>query len=73
MILRTNGVDIFYEKTGEGKPCVLLHGNGQNHSIFDVLVEDLSKDHAVYAMDSRDHGKSSKTKYLSYELMMGIP
>ena len=70
MILNVNGVDIFYEKTGEGRPCVLLHGNGQNHSIFGVLAEELSKDHAVYALDSRDHGKSSKTKELSYELMM---
>lgn len=70
MILHTNGVDIFYEKKGEGRPCVLLHGNGQNHSIFDVLVETLSKDHQVYALDSRDHGKSSRTKELSYALMM---
>jgi pimeloyl-ACP methyl ester carboxylesterase len=70
MILKVNGVDIFYEKTGEGRPCVLLHGNGQNHSIFGILTEELSKDHAVYALDSRDHGKSSKTKSLSYELMM---
>lgn len=70
MILHTNGVDIFYEKTGEGRPCVLLHGNSQDHTIFDVLVEALAKDHAVYALDSRDHGKSGKTKELSYELMM---
>lgn len=70
MILRTNGVDIFYEQTGEGRPCVLLHGNGQDHRIFDVLVEALSKDHAVYALDSRDQGKSSKTKALSYDLMV---
>lgn len=70
MILNTNGVDIFYEKTGEGRPCVLLHGNSQNHRTFNTLAEDLSNDHAVYALDSRDHGKSSKTKELSYELMM---
>lgn len=70
MNLKINGVDIFYEKTGEGRPCVLLHGNGQNHSIFNALVEDLSKDHAVYALDSRDQGRSSKTKELSYELMV---
>ncbi|MBW8381505.1 MAG: alpha/beta hydrolase [Youngiibacter sp.] len=70
MIVRTNGVDIFYEKTGEGRPCVLLHGNGESHEIFDVLTEELSKDHAVYAMDSRGHGRSTGEGDLSYELMM---
>jgi len=69
MIMNVNGIDIFYEKTGEGRPIVLLHGNGEDHGIFDVLSEELSIDHAVYAMDSRGHGKSSKGSELSYDRM----
>ncbi|ETA79278.1 alpha/beta fold hydrolase [Youngiibacter fragilis] len=70
MIVNVNGMDIFYEKTGEGSPVVLLHGNGEDHGIFDVLSDELSIDHAVYAMDSRGHGRSGKARELSYESMM---
>jgi pimeloyl-ACP methyl ester carboxylesterase len=70
MIIDVNGMDVFYEKTGEGRPVVLLHGNGEDHGIFDVLSEELSIDHAVYAMDSRGHGRSGRTSEFSYESMM---
>lgn len=70
MIVNVNGMEIFYEKTGEGRAIVLLHGNGEDHNIFDVLSEELSIDHSVYAMDSRGHGRSKKVRELTYESMM---
>jgi pimeloyl-ACP methyl ester carboxylesterase len=63
-----NGVKLYYEKTGSGSPIILLHGNGEDHTIFDKLAEKLSADYTVYAPDSRCHGKSSAGK-LDYALM----
>lgn len=70
MFIKVNGIDLFYEQTGQGKPIILLHGNGENHDIFDVLVKQLSNQYTVYAIDSRDHGQSSKVNTLSYVTMM---
>lgn len=69
MYIQVNGIELFYEKTGQGSPVLLLHGNGENHTIFDVLTKQLSQNHTVYAIDSRDHGKSSRVKILDYESM----
>ncbi|MCL2153507.1 MAG: alpha/beta hydrolase [Oscillospiraceae bacterium] len=70
MFISVNGVELYYEKTGQGYPIVLLHGNGESHTIFDVLIKQLSPNYTVYAIDSRDHGKSSNVKSLYYNDMM---
>jgi pimeloyl-ACP methyl ester carboxylesterase len=69
MIISVNNVHINYEVYGKGKPIILLHGNSENHKIFDKLIEKLKKDYKVYAIDSRCQGDSEKTKEISYELM----
>ena len=70
MVVNVNGVELYYEKTGHGRPIILLHGNGESHAIFDVLIKQLSPNYTVYAIDSRDHGKSGKVKSLDYRDMM---
>ena len=70
MFVTVNGVELFYEKSGNGDPIILLHGNGEDHRIFDVLTERLSAHHTVYAVDSRDHGQSSRINGLDYHSMM---
>ena len=70
MRVTVNGVELYYEKHGQGRPIVLLHGNGEDNSIFDVLIKSLSPSYSVYAIDSRDHGKSSAVKSLYYSDMM---
>lgn len=69
MKAQVNGIEINYIKEGEGKPLILLHGNGEDHSIFLVLIERLKKDFTIYALDSRNHGQSSKTDDFSYQAM----
>ena len=59
MYIQLNGQVIYYEKTGEGSPVILVHGNKESHKIFDVLIPELSKQHTVYALDSRGHGRSA--------------
>ncbi len=52
-----NGVTLHYETAGEGRPVVLVHGNGEDHHIFDVAIAQLVKaGYKVYAPDSRGHG-----------------
>ena len=70
MYFNTNGIELYYEKTGDGPPVILLHGNSEDHTIFDVLTKQLSPNYTVYAIDSRGHGQSSEVKNLEYESMM---
>lgn len=69
MIINVNGISIFYEIYGEGSPILLLHGNGEDHSIFNELAAKLAANFTVYALDSRNHGKSQKTDDYSYQAM----
>ncbi|MCL2888919.1 MAG: alpha/beta hydrolase [Eggerthellaceae bacterium] len=70
MILQANGIDIFYERLGEGRPFLLLHGNGEDHSRFSALAPILAQDFEVFALDTRCHGKSSTSATLGYLEMM---
>ena len=69
MIAKVNGVELYYEKTGQGRPLLLVHGNGEDHSIFNEAVAVLREDFCVYAVDSRGHGRSSRVRTLHYEDM----
>ena len=69
MLVNVNGVNIHYEMYGEGKPIILLHGNGECYKIFDKLIEKLKDNYKVYAIDSRCHGESDNPKEISYDLM----
>jgi len=62
MTVKLRGIELFYEDTGSGSPVVLLHGNGEDHTVFDVLTRELSKNHRVIAVDSRGHGGSTKVE-----------
>ncbi|MDR2126374.1 MAG: alpha/beta hydrolase [Prevotellaceae bacterium] len=68
MKIHVNGIDLFYEKTGNGgQPLILTHGNGENHKIFDKTVDLLSEKFCVYAIDTRGHGNSSKVNTYNYQ------
>ena len=66
MQIKVNGVNLFYTKKGQGRPLVLLHGNGEDHSLFDEAVEALQGNFCCYAIDSRGHGKSQQVPELHY-------
>lgn len=59
--------DIFYFVVGEGYPIVFLHGNGENHHIFDELVSYLKNSFQCIMIDTRYHGKSIKKGEMSYQ------
>lgn len=66
MYIQLNGQILYYEKYGEGQPFILVHGNGESHEIFDVLIPKLAENYTVYAIDSRGHGLSATPKELHY-------
>ena len=69
MFCQINGIQLYYEVQGDGTPMILVHGNGEDHTIFDQVVPELAKNYTVYTVDSRCHGQSGKTPMLSYGLM----
>jgi pimeloyl-ACP methyl ester carboxylesterase len=68
---KVNGINLYYEIYGEGKPLVLLHGNGGSINKQADRIDYFSKYFKIIAIDSRAHGKSIDTSHtkLTYELM----
>ncbi len=69
MIANCGEVQLYYEKSGQGRPLVLVHGNGEDHSIFNEAVALLRERFTCYALDSRGHGRSSRGVPLHYRAM----
>ena len=69
MFIGLNGIQLYYEKTGQGRPLILVHGNSEDHTIFDEAVDVLGEHFTCYAIDSRGHGLSSPRRELHYNDM----
>ncbi|KRM71632.1 alpha/beta fold hydrolase [Lacticaseibacillus brantae] len=68
MQITVNQIQLYYEKRGRGPAIILLHGNGEDHTLFETLMWRLAPHFTVYALDSRGHGQSAMAA-LSYDLM----
>ncbi|MCM3611916.1 alpha/beta hydrolase [Planococcus sp. MERTA32b] len=55
-----DGIRLFYEDTGTGKPLVLLHGLTSNHQMFYREIGYLKDKFRIIALDSRGHGESDR-------------
>jgi hypothetical protein len=52
-----NGLKMYYEVYGEGKPLVLLHGAFNTIPMaFGMLIPELSKSRQVIAVEMQGHG-----------------
>lgn len=69
LFLDVNGITLAYTKSGEGKPLILVHGNGEEHSIFDKTVDVLKEHFTCYCLDSRGHGQSTPVEEYHYQDM----
>ena len=69
MEIEVNGVKLYYEVKGVGKPLIMVHGNGEDHTIFDVAVSLLQFYFTCYVFDTRGHGQSSKVSEFHYQDM----
>ena len=68
---KINGINLYYETYGTGKPLIFLHGNGGSIRSSRAKIEYFKKYFKVIAIDSRGHGKSidTTTKQLTYVQM----
>lgn len=66
-----NGIKMYYEVYGSGKPLVLLHGNGGSIRSQGGRIQYFKQNFQVIAIDSRGHGKSvdDSKKQLNYVQM----
>jgi pimeloyl-ACP methyl ester carboxylesterase len=54
-----NGLKMYYEIHGEGKPIVLLHGSFMNIDLnFGQMIPELAKNHKVIALEMQGHGRT---------------
>jgi len=65
-----NGASIWYAVFGKGSPVVLLHGGLANSNYWGNQVPALAAKHQVIVIDSRGHGRSTRSSApYGYELM----
>lgn len=57
-----NGINTNYLAVGEGEPVLLLHGWGANITLFQRLIDQLSKKYFVIALDMPGFGKTEEPK-----------
>lgn len=53
-------ISLHYLEKGQGKPLILLHGNGEDNSYFVYQVAYFSRFYRVMAIDTRGHGQSPR-------------
>src|SRR5436190_23133413 len=58
---KINGISMYYEIYGSGKPLIFLHGNGGSIFSSRAKIEYFKQYFKVIAIDSRGHGKSVDT------------
>jgi pimeloyl-ACP methyl ester carboxylesterase len=66
-----NGLRMYYEDHGQGRPLVLLHGGGSTaQTTFGVILPRLARWHRVIAPEQQGHGHSEDLdRPLSFEQM----
>ncbi|MBA2625282.1 MAG: alpha/beta hydrolase [Acidimicrobiia bacterium] len=57
-----NGVDLYHEVHGTGRPLVVLHGGVLNaETCFGAMIPRLAETHQVIAVDLQGHGRTADT------------
>ena len=65
-----NGIRMWYAVFGHGSPVILLHGGLANANYWGLQVRALAPKYEVIVLDSRGHGRSTRTGApITYDLM----
>src|SRR3989475_6335302 len=54
-----NGMNLYYERHGTGRPLILLHGGLGSGETFGPILPALSKHHQVIVVDLQGHGRTA--------------
>jgi pimeloyl-ACP methyl ester carboxylesterase len=57
--VEVNGMDMYYEVSGEGDPMIVLHGAYMNIPAMGDIVGRLAETHTVYALELQGHGRTN--------------
>ena len=54
-----NGINLYYETHGAGRPLILLHGGLGSGEMFGPVLPALAERHQVIAVDLQGHGRTA--------------
>jgi pimeloyl-ACP methyl ester carboxylesterase len=54
-----NGINLYYETHGSGRPMILLHGGLGSGDMFEPVLPTLAGHHQVIAVDLQGHGRTA--------------
>jgi pimeloyl-ACP methyl ester carboxylesterase len=69
---KVNGINLYYETHGTGRPLILLHGGLGSGEMFGPVLQLLAERHQVIAPDLQGHGRTADIdRPLDIRLMAG--
>lgn len=57
--VEVNGMQVYYEVSGQGDPLLVLHGAYMNIPAMGEIIPKLAETHTVYAMEFQGHGRTT--------------
>src|SRR5919112_5767855 len=54
-----NGISLYYEEQGQGRPMILLHGGLGSGEMFGPILPTLADGHRVITVDLQGHGRTA--------------
>ena len=57
--VEVNGMQMYYEVSGEGDPLIVLHGAYMNILSMGEIIPKLAETHRVYALELQGHGRTT--------------
>src|SRR2546421_182843 len=54
-----NGINLYYESQGTGRPLILLHGGLGSGEMFGPVLPQLAERHQVVTVDMQGHGRTA--------------
>ena len=65
---RTNDIETYYERHGDGTPIVFVHGGWVDHRLWGPQVDSLSDSYEVIVYDIRGHGRTGASNERRYTM-----
>src|SRR4030095_13441421 len=59
-VIVRNGVRLYGQRAGRGRPLLLLHGHPQTHVMWHLVAPALADEFSVVTMDLRGYGDSGR-------------
>src|SRR4029450_4613462 len=57
--VEVNGMQMYYEVSGQGQPLIVLHGAYMNIPSMGAIIPKLAATHKVYAVEFQGHGRTT--------------